>query len=82
MRLGWRVVLLVALPVVGLAFAGIAIWLFRRPARRAGFVAEATQALAAHLSAGTRPPRVLQARQTGRALTGRADRAHGGRAVR
>jgi hypothetical protein len=66
LRVGWWAAL-AALPVGGVVFAVVAIRILLRPAAESGFVAEATQALAAHLPDGSRPPHVLQARQDGNA---------------
>ncbi len=60
-RVGWRVLFAVPVVVVAAA-AGLSLYLRRRPT---GFAAEATQALAAHLPNGGRPPRVVSARQDG-----------------
>jgi FtsK/SpoIIIE family len=65
LRAGWRAVLLAALPLAGILFAAVGLWLLCRPRAQSGFAAEATQALTAHLPDGSRPPRVLEARQNG-----------------
>jgi hypothetical protein len=62
-RVGWWALLLL-LPLAGLAAAGTWMWLRRRPT---GFAAEATQALAAHLPDGGRPPRVVRSQSDGHA---------------
>jgi hypothetical protein len=62
-RMGWWALLLL-LPLAGIAAAGAWMWLRRRPS---GFAAEATQALAAHLPDGGRPPRVVRSQSDGHA---------------
>jgi hypothetical protein len=63
-RVGWWAAL-AALPVAGVVFAAVGLWLLLRPMAQSGFALEATRALAAHLPDGSRPPRITKARQDG-----------------
>jgi hypothetical protein len=62
-RIGWWALLLL-LPLASAVAVGAWMWLRRRPT---GFAAEATQALAAHLPDGGRPPRVVRSQSDGHA---------------